>query len=332
MVVSRDLFFKCGAHQLSWNTFINPVIIAGAAILAWSLACAQAPDIAIAERAMKSVVSVLPAGSNKDVSAKEPEGSGVAVFDGHYILTALHVFNTVGDIRVRTYDGELVRAQVMGRDKATDLALLKIEHALPVLETGGDPEIGTPVCAIGNAFGLGLSLSCGTVSAVHRSKTGFNPIEDFVQTDAAVNPGASGGALIDQQGRLVGILSAIFTKSADANIGVNFAVSAPLSMRVARALRDTGKLVWNFGGAVLKPYPKKHATGRLGGQIIRVTKGSAADVAGLKLDDIIFSAGDRRVRKPEDFYSAIARLEPGTAVEVSALRDGAEMQTTLTMK
>ncbi len=335
MVIPAKFCVELGAHQLSWNLIICRLRNAGLAMLAavlCPLSGAQALESTIAERAMQSVVSVLPTGDKRTINAKEPEGSGVAVLDGHFILTALHVFNNAEDIRVRTFDGNLIKARVVGRDKASDLAMLKIDKALPVLATGGDPKIGAEVCAIGNAFGLGLSLSCGTVSAVHRTKTGFNPVEDFVQTDAAVNPGASGGALIDDQGKLVGILSAIFTKSADANIGVNFAVSVALSMRVAEGLRKSGKMVWDFGGAVLKPYPGKRETGRLGGEVIRISKGSAAEMAGLKTGDIVFAAGDRRVRKPEDFYSAIARLEPGMTTMLSIRRDGVDMKTKLTLK
>ncbi|MGI9482602.1 MAG: S1C family serine protease [Hyphomicrobiales bacterium] len=297
--------------------------------VALSAHAAGAIETAVAERAMASVVSVIAKGDRKNISPDEPEGSGVAVLDGRHILTALHVFNLADDIRVRTSDGEILKAKVLGRDRASDLALLHIERALPVLDAGGDPGIGTRVCAIGNAFGLGLALSCGTVSAVHRADTGFNPVEDFVQTDAAVNPGASGGALIDEKGRLVGFLSAIFTKSADANIGVNFAISEPLGMKVARGLRDNVKMAWNFGGAILKQVPAKGAPGRLGGRIVRVSKDTPADKAGLQIDDIVYFAGERRIRKPRDFYSVMARMIRGDSVPVLFERNGEGMTATL---
>jgi len=101
------------------------------------------------------------------------------------------------------------------------------------------PELGDPVCAIGNAFGLGLTVTCGVVSGLHKAGVGFNAIEDFVQTDAAVNPGASGGALVNRSGKLVGVLSAIFTKKSDANIGVNFAVSSSLALKAAKLLQES---------------------------------------------------------------------------------------------
>ena len=110
--------------------------------------------------------------------------------------------------------------------------------APPISLRRADPEVGTHACAIGNSFGLGLSFSCGVISAVHRRDVGFNAIEDFVQTDAAVNPGASGGALVDPQGRLVGLIDGIFTKEADIDAGVNFAVSIPMILESLDGLRD----------------------------------------------------------------------------------------------
>ncbi|MGI9371659.1 MAG: S1C family serine protease [Hyphomicrobiales bacterium] len=284
----------------------------------------------VVERAMNSVVSVLPRGKHKDVNPKEPEGSGVAVLDGAHILTALHVFNRAEKIHVRLYSGEIVSAKVVGRDKSTDLALLKIEQPLTPFEPGGDPDLGEEVCAIGNAFGLGLSLTCGTVSAIHRSDTGFNPVEDFVQTDAAVNPGASGGALIDQDGRLVGVLSAIFTRTSDANIGVNFAVSAPMALQIAKKLRNGDKIKWSFGGVVLRPVPKNGQTGKLGARVEKVLSGSAAEKAGLQAGDIIYDGGDRRIRKPRDFYSAVARLGGSDDLFIGFSRNGKSMTATLT--
>lgn len=307
-------------------------VATAAALLTWSTPPAFTIEKSVVEKAFGSVVSVLPRGERKDVSLKEPEGSGVAVLDGTYILTALHVFNDADDIRVRLYDGEILRANVVGRDKSTDLALLKIEKALTPFTFSGDPDLGEEVCAIGNAFGLGLSLTCGTVSAVHRSDAGFNPVEDFVQTDAAVNPGASGGALIDQDGQLVGVLSAIFTRSADANIGVNFAVSAPLSMKIAEKLRDGKKIKWSFGGLALRPVPAKGQTGRMGARVEKVIKDSPAENAGLQVGDVVYVSGGRRIRKPRDFYSVAARHGAGDAIEISFTRDGKTMTTALTLK
>ncbi len=259
---------------------------------------------------LRSVVSVLPEWPPDETRNEEPEGSGVAVFDGLHIITALHIVDAARAIRVRTSDGRIVGAELIGRDQATDLALLRVVEPLPPLEFAGDAELGGEVCAIGNAFGLGLSVACGVVSGVNRAGVGFNDIEDFVQTDAAVNPGASGGALVTRDGQLVGILSAIFTKQSDANIGVNFAVSAPLADRVARGLLDTGRVRWASSGLRLVQALDAGEIGMLGARVVRVRAGSPAAAAGIEIDDIIVVADGRRIRKPADFVSASARMEP----------------------
>jgi len=171
-----------------------------------------------------------------------PAGSGVYFGTGlpdHYILTAAHVVARA--VRVETVDGDGGRheAEIVAIDGARDIAVLRSSLAgPPVMLRRAAPEVGLHACAIGNSFGLGLSFSCGVVSAVHRRDVGFNAIEDFVQTDAAVNPGASGGALVDPQGRLIGLIDGIFTKEADIDAGVNFAVSVPMILQSLDQLRQ----------------------------------------------------------------------------------------------
>jgi len=139
------------------------------------------------------------------------------------------VITSAETIHIRRHDGSILQARLVVVDIDRDLALLKVDQAAPALTPSLEPLFpGRHVCVIGNSFGLGLSLSCGVVSATGRQKIGFNAIEDFVQTDAAVNPGASGGALITGTGDLIGMVDAIFTKEADIDAGVNFAVSAAL--------------------------------------------------------------------------------------------------------
>lgn len=269
-----------------------------------------------------SVVSVLPEWPLDRSRAQEPEGSGVVVLNGKSIITALHVVDRALSIRIRTSSGEIFAAELHGTDRATDLALLTIDRALPPLAFGADARLGQATCAIGNAFGLGLSVTCGTVSAVNRAGVRFNAIEDFVQTDAAVNPGASGGALVDGDGVLIGILSAIFTNTdkLDANIGVNFAVSAPLSKKVAEALLEHGKVAWQFAGLGLAEYPRRGRTGEMAAEIKHVRSGGAGEEAGLKPGDRIVRAGDRRIRGPADFKSILARHGPGDNVALEVRR------------
>jgi S1-C subfamily serine protease len=287
------------------------------------------PCIAVAQgldRAMQSVVSVLPEWPPDARRLEEPEASGVVVLDGRTIVTALHVVDKALTVRVRTIDGDILAARLKGRDRATDIAILEIDAPLPAIApASGDPGLGERVCAIGNAFGLGLAVTCGVVSGVHRAGVGFNAVEDFVQTDAAVNPGASGGALVSGDGKFVGLLSAIFTKRSDANIGINFAVSAGLTNEVARQLRENGRVRRPVSGARLEQVPAGGETGRLGARVVEMRPGSLAERAGLKQGDVILRAGGRRVRKPEDFVSAMAQLLSAEALDVEIMRGDAAM-------
>jgi S1-C subfamily serine protease len=274
------------------------------------------------EQAMLSVVSVLPQWAGRPPSAEEPEGSGVVVADGRLVLTADHILGNPVDVRIRTTQGDIRSARILDRDSATDLALLALDTPLPALRFVDQIQIGDPVCALGNAFGLGVSATCGTVSAVERSGAGFNTIEDFIQTDAAVNPGMSGGALIDHDGNLVGVLSAIFTKRSDANIGVNFAVSARLAEIAVTRLRSGTNTTWPALDARLRPHPSRGATGRLGAVVVDVTPGTAAGRAGLRAADVIIEAGGRRVRGPDDVVAAFALAAGEDGLALSVLRSG----------
>jgi S1-C subfamily serine protease len=146
-----------------------------------------------------------------------------------FILTAAHVIADATRVEVVTADGSRVDAEVIELDSMTDLAIIEVPLRRPGLVFAAKaPVPGTHVCALGHPFGLPLSMSCGVVSGELRSNLGFNAVELFVQTDAAVNPGVSGGALVNADGQLVGMVSAIFTKDADIDAGVNFAVSVGL--------------------------------------------------------------------------------------------------------
>ncbi len=272
------------------------------------------------QQAMRSVVSVLPQWAGRPPSTLEPEGSGVVVADGRTVLTADHILGNPISVRIRTIDGDIRSARISARDGATDLALLAVDPPLPALRFDDDVAVGDPVCALGNAFGLGVSVTCGTVSAVDRSGTGFNTIEDFIQTDAAVNPGMSGGALIDHRGNLVGVLSAIFTRRSDANIGVNFAVSGRLAQAALVRLGTAGKTAWPALDARLSPHPPRGATGRTGAAIVEIAADSTAARAGLRAADIIIEAGGRRVRGPADVATAFALAAGQANLALTVLR------------
>ena len=176
---------------------------------------------------------VIAVPSNAHISGSSQEASSP------YLLTAAHVVERATRIEIISPNGVRADAVFLAADPRTDLALLKMPFALPPVKLMLDtPAVGTHACAVGNSFGLGISLSCGVVSATGRKNIGFNPVEDFIQTDAAINPGASGGLLINSAGKGLGLIDAIFTKSEDSDAGVNFAVSAKLIDRVLSAWAD----------------------------------------------------------------------------------------------
>jgi len=170
-----------------------------------------------------------------------PAGTGVyfgSAGASHYLMTAAHVVAQATRVEIVDAAGLRHDAEIVAIDPARDVAVLRSDFvAPPLIFATEDPDVGLHACALGNSFGLGLSFSCGVISAVHRRNVGFNAIEDFVQTDAAVNPGASGGALVDPQGRLIGLIDGIFTKEADIDAGVNFAISVPMLRQSLKVLR-----------------------------------------------------------------------------------------------
>lgn len=273
--------------------FLMKIMVRVVAVLCVALSVWPGAVLALDVKVLNSVVRIKPdwslAARGTDATGKprDPQGTGVAVMPGGYIATNVHVIGDATDIDVMTEDGRILKAAVAGRDKATDIALLKVEADLPVLDIAPAPELAAPVCAIGNQFGLGLSVTCGVVSATGRSGMGFNPVEDFIQTDAAVNPGGSGGALVDMQGRLVGMVAAIFTKSSDADIGVNFATSVPLLMRVVGDLKAHGHVVRGVAGFRAGPLPPAMAMSGGGAMVESVIVDGPAFEAGLEAGDII---------------------------------------------
>ena len=191
-------------------------------------------------KAQRSIVVVNPVWPGYDrpgfgaPKGTAPAGSGIyfSVDDEEettFIVTAAHVVNAAKSINIIDFSGNTAAALIHAIDTRRDIAILRTRLAgIGIAIRQDEPLIGSHVCALGNSFGLGTGMTCGIVSAVRRSNVGFSEIEDFIQTDAAVNPGMSGGALVDPQGRLVGLIDGIFTKEADIDAGVNFAISVPL--------------------------------------------------------------------------------------------------------
>lgn len=272
--------------------------------------------------ARSSVVSVLPIWPANVPRSSEPEGSGIALTNGHLIATADHVLGPAKSILVRTHSGEVMGADIVLRDPASDVALLRVAKPIQPIPLSKEARVGSRACAIGNGFGLDISLTCGIISATKMSGTGFNRIEDFLQTDAAVNPGMSGGALVNANGQLIGMLSAIFTKKSDSNIGVNFAVSADLLGRILDDFVRFGHLRRPGSGLLIRPALQRGQTGLSGARVARVDEGSAEDKSGVKVGDIILFAGKRRIKRAGAYLSALALLEKGDSLLLDILRQG----------
>jgi S1-C subfamily serine protease len=295
------------------------------------MVCALQPEV------LQSVVRLKPdwplAARGRDATGapRDPQGTGIAVFPGGYIATNVHVIGQAKKVEVLIEDGRQFAAEIIGRDTATDIALLKIDADLPLLETALQPQLAEPVCTIGNQFGLGLSVTCGVVSAIGRSGMGFNPVEDFIQTDATVNPGGSGGALIDRQGHLIGMVSAIFTKQSDADIGINFAVSVPLLYRVLDDLKNHGRVIRGKAGFKAAELPPSLAAHQSGVMIESVEVKGPAFAAGLEAGDVLVSVNDRKVTSLSLLETLLFMVRPGEPVSLQTRRGGEDRPVTVTL-
>lgn len=268
---------------------------------------------------------------------REGLGSGVIVSSDGYIVTNNHVIEGADQISVTLADEqEEYPAKIIGRDPRTDLAIIKIEKTGLPTATFADSDlvkVGDIVLAIGNPFRLGRTVTKGIVSALGRdiplpTSTGGTLITDFIQTDASINPGNSGGALIDSQGRVVGINTAIFTPSGG-NVGIGFAIPSNVVKNVAEQLVRTGTVSRGLLGIMLQPISADMAEAlglpaRRGALVGTVNPGSAAEKAGIKEGDVIIEFNDTPVRDSRHLQQLVAAQRPGSEVRVKVLRDGRE--------
>ena len=267
-------------------------------------------------------------------------GSGVIVTKDGYIISNNHVVDSADEIKVALSDEKKqFTARVVGRDPQTDIALLKIDASgLPAITlTDSDKiEVGDVVLALGNPFGVGQSVTHGIVSAVGRGGLGIEAYEDFIQTDAPINPGNSGGALVDAQGRLVGINTAIATRTGS-SAGVGFAVPVKMARGVMDKLLKDGKVVRGFLGIAIqdlnpelaKEFDAPNADGAL---VSNVEPRSAAAEAGLKSGDVIVEFNGKPVPDSRQLRLMVSHTAPGTKVEVKVLRQGKAKTFTVTLK
>jgi serine protease DegQ len=266
-----------------------------------------------------------------DPSDREPSsglGSGVIVSQKGYVLTNHHVVQGADQIEVALADGRRAKAAVVGTDPDTDLAVLKISMAnLPVIAFGrpADARVGDTVLAIGNPFGVGQTVTQGIISAMGRTRLGINTYENFIQTDAAINPGNSGGALVDTQGNLLGINTAIYTRSGG-NQGIGFAIPADTARQVMEALVTQGKVSRGYIG--VEPRDAPDGDGSL---IAGVLRGGPADQAGMKPGDIVMAVNEKPIRNMTELMQTVAQVLPGTRAKIKVMRNGRSTELVVTV-
>ncbi|MFN2349097.1 MAG: Do family serine endopeptidase [Thioalkalivibrio sp.] len=258
-------------------------------------------------------------------------GSGVILSPQGYVLTNHHVIRDADEIEVMLADDRSLEAEVVGTDPDTDLAVLRIKNgseALPSIAVGtsADLRVGDVVLAIGNPFGVGQTVTQGIISATGRNRLGINTYEDFIQTDAAINPGNSGGALINAHGALVGINTAIFTRSGGSH-GIGFAIPVDLARDVMTQIINQGQVVRGWLGIEVQEITPQLAesfglSDRRGVLIAGVLRDSPAARADMRPGDIITHIGGDRVNDAQDALNFIARAKPGDTLPMEGVRDG----------
>ena len=274
----------------------------------------------------------------------QAQGTGFFLSEDGYLLTNYHIVENAVDIVVTALNGEEHKAKVIGTDPRTDLALLKVDAKgapYAILGDSAQLKVGEWVLAIGNPYGLEHSVTSGIVSAKGRQLgLGGNVPEyqDFIQTDAAINRGNSGGPLVNMQGEVVGITSNIFSPSGG-SIGLGFAIPSNMAKKVVTQLKEKGRVIRGRIGVSIKATPltedDKDAfklKDKNGALINEVEKGSPAEKAGLKQYDVVIEVNGEKVKDSNDLKLKISNIEPGKKVDVKAIRDGKEQTFTVTVE
>ncbi|MGH8804354.1 MAG: S1C family serine protease, partial [Polaromonas sp.] len=269
-----------------------------------------------------------------DQGSGEPQGglgSGVIISASGYILTNNHVVEGADEIEVILNDTRKAKAKVIGTDPDTDLAILKIElDKLPVIVLGNSDalQVGDPVLAIGNPFGVGQTVTGGIVSALGRNQLGINTFENFIQTDAAINPGNSGGALVDVNGNLMGINTAIYSRSGG-SMGIGFAIPVSTAKQVLEGIVKDGQVTRGWIGVepqdlnpeLAETFGIKPGAVKMGGVIITgVLQNGPAAQAGILPGDVITAVNGKAVGNVSQLLTAVAALKPGTPAPLTVLR------------
>lgn len=269
---------------------------------------------------------------NEEAQPDNSLGSGVIVSEQGLILTNEHVIASADEIEVALADGRKLAAKVVGTDPDTDLAVLKVEgENLPSITFAANEKlnVGDVVLAIGNPFGVGQTVTQGIISALGRNHLGINTYENFIQTDASINPGNSGGALIDAEGNLIGINSAIYSRSGG-SMGIGFAIPASIAKQVMEQIAVNGSVTRGWIGIeaqditpeLAESFKLPQAKGSL---IAGVLRDSPADVAGLKAGDVLLAINNKEVVDSSGMLNIIAALKPEDKAELKIARAAKEM-------
>lgn len=258
-------------------------------------------------------------------------GSGVIVSANGYILTNHHVVEAADEVEIALLDGRKAKAKLIGSDPETDLAVLKTDlKDLPVITFGQSQQvkIGDVVLAVGNPFGVGQSVTMGIVSALSRSRVGINTFEDFIQTDAAINPGNSGGALTDTSGNLIGINTAIYSRSGG-SLGIGFAIPVHIAKQIMEQIVQTGGVTRGWLGVSMQDMTQELAESfgleePSGALIASVLKDGPADKAGIRAGDILVAIAGKALKNSSEMLNVVAALAPGETVTVTVIRNKQE--------
>ena len=266
-------------------------------------------------------------GGSREVASA---GSGVIVdADNGYILTNHHVVEGADKIQISLFNDDSLDAEIVGSDAATDIAVIKVDPGNLVDLPIGDSdqvEVGDFVIAIGNPFGLGHTVTSGIVSALGRTGISRNGYEDFIQTDASINPGNSGGALVNMRGELVGINSAIVSRTGG-NVGIGFAVPSEIARSIMRQILDFGEVRRGLLGVSIQTIDTESAKALgaevdSGALVSAIEPGSAAEAAGLRVDDIIVKVNDKKIDNSRELANAIGLKGSGEMVDIEFVREG----------
>jgi serine protease DegQ len=265
-------------------------------------------------------------------------GSGVIVSPQGLILTNHHVVETADEIEVALADGRTLPAKVVGTDPDTDLAVIKVDaRGLPAITFGRSDQliVGDIVLAIGNPFGVGQTVTQGIVSALGRNHLGINTFENFIQTDAPINPGNSGGALVDIEGHLVGVNSAIYSRSGG-SMGIGFAIPVSLARQVMEQIVRQGSVTRGWIGVEAQDITQElaesfHLKEARGALIAGILRGGPADRGGMRPGDILVEINGRKVLDTSGMLNLISSLKPNSSAKLKVVRNGEEKTITATI-